>query len=207
MGMSGNDALYGNGGNDTLMGGRGHDMLHGGHGADGLDGGAGDDRLLAGMGDTLTGSAGADVFQLEDDRGPVNLITDYSADEGDKISLRDVELLQALGKVIDTEDAFMLQARQGGGDTYGVYAVQGEIELEVARISVGDDATTISVLQTGDKFSSIGIVQGDGPLLLTLDNYRNATVDPFASEAEILTFHPDTVMAPALSISSEIELL
>lgn len=120
-GDDGDDAIQGGDGLDTLEGGAGDDVLNAGasflgtvgdilRGGDGndrlygrqatLDGGAGNDRLTIRTGSTLTGGTGADTFWtsksvferdgywLEDG---ISVITDYSAAQGDRLSLDDPE--------------------------------------------------------------------------------------------------------------------
>lgn len=96
-GGQGNDALDGGAGQDHLAGGGGKDVLRGGDGDDILDGGAGDDRLISGRGaDDLTGDAGADRFVLvaltdSSNEAGVDLITDFSIAEGDRIDLSAID--------------------------------------------------------------------------------------------------------------------
>ncbi|WP_298189811.1 putative Ig domain-containing protein [Novosphingobium sp.] len=91
QGAGGADRLYGYAGNDTLDGGAGNDKLYGGLGADALLGGGGTDRLYGGEGvDTLTGGAGLDLFVFDlspNTAGNVDVITDFSHAERDKIAL------------------------------------------------------------------------------------------------------------------------
>ncbi|MBD2018969.1 esterase-like activity of phytase family protein, partial [Leptolyngbya sp. FACHB-36] len=63
------DTLVGEGGDDTLLGQEGNDTLQGGLGAD-----------------TLVGGAGSDVFVLANGEG-TDVITDFSASQGDRIRL------------------------------------------------------------------------------------------------------------------------
>jgi Ca2+-binding RTX toxin-like protein len=85
-GGAGTDQLFGDDGNDRLFGGDGTDILRGGAGNDQLNGGAGRDFLLGGAGrDTLTGGAGADVFMFNSPLEGVDVITDFSRAEGDKL--------------------------------------------------------------------------------------------------------------------------
>ncbi len=93
-GTEGDDMLSGGAGDDTLIGGGGDDWLDGGIGLDILDGGAGDDILIGGAGrDTLTGGEGGDLFVLDAaaladaELGIVDLITDFHAEEGDRLDL------------------------------------------------------------------------------------------------------------------------
>ncbi|MBF0627005.1 MAG: calcium-binding protein [Magnetococcales bacterium] len=87
--LTGNSAantLDGGDGGDTLQGGDGDDTLKGGAGPDVLQGGAGADTLSGGRGqDRLTGGAGADAFKfiLRSEGGDV--ITDFQADQGDRL--------------------------------------------------------------------------------------------------------------------------
>ena len=86
-GDDGDDIVYGNIGNDTLYGGTGHDIVRGGQDDDVLWGDAGDDWLAGDRGlDTITGGAGADIFYSFFGSG-LDLITDFSRAEGDRIQL------------------------------------------------------------------------------------------------------------------------
>ena len=91
-GTSDADKIYGLGGNDWLST---SGPFYGQTGADLLDGGAGDDRLTVysgGLAHTLTGGSGADLFDLYKYgdaswiAAPITL-TDFSAAEGDRLSL------------------------------------------------------------------------------------------------------------------------
>ena len=85
-GKAGDDTLYGGAGDDELRGGKGDDILYGGAGDDTLTGGKGDDILYGGAGDdTLTGGKGADIFVLNTDANGTDTITDFNANDGDKI--------------------------------------------------------------------------------------------------------------------------
>jgi len=77
-GLAGDDVLVGHGGDDAMRGGRGRDRLDGGDGDDWLSGGRDDD--------TLTGGRGADLFNSFEDAGR-DIVTDFSAMEGDRIEL------------------------------------------------------------------------------------------------------------------------
>lgn len=91
-GGAGDDSLMGGAGGDLLLGGAGADTLDGGGARDGeadvLDGGAGDDWLNLGVNTIAFGGQGADVFNLTGVGGQtVNVITDFSVEDGDKIVL------------------------------------------------------------------------------------------------------------------------
>jgi len=103
IGEAGADFLEGGRGNDTIYGGAGDDSLYGNYsvapslddsGEDVLYGGDGNDSLNGGMGsDTLTGGDGADTFDLKPkdyydfDFSSIDIITDFSHDQGDQIKL------------------------------------------------------------------------------------------------------------------------
>ena len=91
QGAAGADMLYGYAGNDRLYGGLGNDRLYGGLDSDLLSGGSGNDRLIGGEGqDILTGGTGRDVFIFDTSpnlTGNVDVITDFSHGQGDKIAL------------------------------------------------------------------------------------------------------------------------
>ena len=85
-GKAGDDTLYGGRGDDTFYGKAGDDTLYGGAGDDELRGGKGDDILDGGSGDdTLSGGKGADIFVLNTDATGTDTITDFNANDGDKI--------------------------------------------------------------------------------------------------------------------------
>lgn len=85
----GNDKLNGAGGNDLAKGEDGNDQLTGAAGADTLQGGNGNDTLTGGTGaDRETGGAGADTFVFHAAEG-ADVITDFSAAQGDVLKLDD----------------------------------------------------------------------------------------------------------------------
>ena len=95
-GSAGDDWVNGGNGNDTLVGGSGDDRLLGDNGNDSVNGGAGVDVITGGLGqDTLTGGSGGDRFNFtitatpgeHSSRTTQDLITDFSATEGDYIRL------------------------------------------------------------------------------------------------------------------------
>lgn len=94
FGRDGDDLIFGFGGNDFLSGEIGNDSIRGGNGADYLFGGLGFDRLKGDFGpDTLTGGADGDLFvysprtEANFDVTQIDLITDFSEIEGDKIAI------------------------------------------------------------------------------------------------------------------------
>jgi hypothetical protein len=94
VGGDGNDLLQGGSGGDLLIGGAGNDTLDGGGAGPGevdrLDGGDGDDLLNLTGNTVARGGEGADTFNLVAATGPtpsVNVVTDFNAQEGDRISL------------------------------------------------------------------------------------------------------------------------
>lgn len=96
----GDDRLRATGGEDMLAGGDGADLLRGQSGKDVLVGGMGDDRLLGGRStDTLTGGDGADAFVFAAGDSPAarkraDIVTDFSADEGDRIVLAGIDAVE-----------------------------------------------------------------------------------------------------------------
>lgn len=95
LGQSGDDFIFEGQGNDSLAGGGGNDFLGGDAGNDILSGGAGLDHLVGGAGkDTLTGGADQDTFNYnqasDSEPGAVDLITDFSSAQTDRINLFNV---------------------------------------------------------------------------------------------------------------------
>jgi hypothetical protein len=87
-GTPGDDVILGLGGNDTIHGLGGNDILRGGKGNDVIVGGDGDDEIWGDRGDdTLTGGRGADLFHGAEG-ADLDLITDFTAAEGDRIVLK-----------------------------------------------------------------------------------------------------------------------
>jgi Ca2+-binding RTX toxin-like protein len=79
IGSNAADVITGDAADNALYGLAGNDVLHGGAGNDVLEGGAGFD--------TLTGGADADVFYFSDPNSGADIITDFSAAEGDLIRI------------------------------------------------------------------------------------------------------------------------
>ncbi len=96
-GLAGDDYLYGEAGDDLLNGGEGQDWMVGDLGDDILNGGAGNDRVLGGAGNDilsgeqgrnrLTGGADADQFVLNALDKNFDIITDFKAAQGDRITV------------------------------------------------------------------------------------------------------------------------
>ena len=79
-GLSGNDALWGQGQADTLSGGDEDDALYGGAGADVLLGGQGNDQLV--------GGEGADRFVFDLAAWGYDQLFDFNPAEGDRLDMR-----------------------------------------------------------------------------------------------------------------------
>ncbi len=97
-GGAGRDRLLGGSGDDDLQGGEGNDYINAWTGDDVIDGGAGRDRLYFGAGnDVASGGADADrfIFRYGDLDGGLNIITDFSTADGDRLDLRQLDLLEA----------------------------------------------------------------------------------------------------------------
>lgn len=90
------NSLLGNDGKNSLRGGDGNDLLNGQAGNDRLFGGAGDDVLVGAQGsDWLIGDGGADIFVFKTPGGTAtgapDTLVDFSALEGDRIDLREMD--------------------------------------------------------------------------------------------------------------------
>jgi len=87
FGGEGNDSLFGNYGQDLISGGAGNDTIFGGQNEDTIDGGAGDDMILGNReNDVLTGGDGADTFFFATDAQGNDIVTDFDAAEGDRLT-------------------------------------------------------------------------------------------------------------------------
>jgi serralysin len=90
-GGNGNDTVHGGAGDDTVWGDDGNDFVQGGAGNDIVLGGEGSDTILGGWGnDTLSGNSGADVFVFGYLDPGWDVITDFSAADGDVLRLDDI---------------------------------------------------------------------------------------------------------------------
>lgn len=156
-GGNGNDRLYGGNDEDILFGGSGADRLDGGNGSDRLFGEAGDDRLIGGAGaDQLTGGDGADrfVFAAGDsgnDFWSADVITDFSADDGDVIDLRQIDA-RAL---TPGDDAFTFIGESAFSGTAGELRIE-RIEAFLSSLDIGMDSLP------GPAFALSGDIDGDG---------------------------------------------
>jgi Ca2+-binding RTX toxin-like protein len=87
LGGLGDDRIWGGDGDDTLQGNAGRDWLTGDAGTDRIYGGDGNDTLTGGLGeDWLTGGLGADRFEFNPMAAGQDVITDYSAQQGDYLA-------------------------------------------------------------------------------------------------------------------------
>ncbi len=110
VGTNDRNVLIGGGGHDNVDARGGNDVLYGGWGHDVLDGGAGNDYLNGGhYNDTYTGGDGADTFVFNQHE---DVITDYDADEGDRLQFDDA--LWGGGAKTDAE--LLAYATVAGGD-------------------------------------------------------------------------------------------
>lgn len=90
LGVSGGanyrDWINGDDGNDTITGFGNSDFMLGGNGADSISGLGGLDTLVGGSGnDTLTGGTGADIFRYESQADGIDVITDFTTAQADKL--------------------------------------------------------------------------------------------------------------------------
>ena len=159
QGAAGNDRLFGGDGNDRITGGGGDDYLEGGAGNDTLSGGDGNDTILGGDGndtieggaglDILTGGRGADTFVYRDGHfNPADLasctdvITDFNAAEGDKISLSLIDAKTGTA----ADDAFTFIGNQA------FHGVAGEL-----RFAPDGDGITVLGDTNGDGVADLAI--------------------------------------------------
>lgn len=98
------------GGNDTLFGGAGNDIIYGQEGDDTLYGGAGDD--------VLSGGSGADTFVQDMINQGVDIIRDFSADEGDVLDL--AGLIQNYDPAQQAIDDFVFAREENGGTVLSI---------------------------------------------------------------------------------------
>lgn len=139
------EAIQGSGGDDVirtnswgfsieLRGGAGHDLLATGVTgvvSDILNGEAGDDTLNGGAGDdTLTGGSGADTFVIGAGGG-IDLVTDFNADEGDKIDFTGIAGVYSLADL--TVTAYR------GNTTITLASGEGVVLRNVASDTLSDD--------------------------------------------------------------------
>ncbi|MGH1375480.1 MAG: DUF5801 repeats-in-toxin domain-containing protein [Alphaproteobacteria bacterium] len=98
------------GGDDTLFGGAGNDIIYGQEGDDLLYGGAGDD--------VLSGGSGADTFVQNMVNQGVDIIRDFSTDEGDVLDL--AGLIQNYDPAQQAIDDFVFAREENGGTVLSV---------------------------------------------------------------------------------------
>jgi Ca2+-binding RTX toxin-like protein len=156
-GNAGHNVIIGSNGADTLSGLAGGDQLAGGAGGDRLDGGTGDDTLTGGIGrDLLTGGEGADLFVFADgdssaDRASADRILDFSRDEGDRVSLRQIDAISTtseddrftfIGKTEFSGIAGELRYQRVGGET----SIMGDMDGDgIADLVVRFDEAIVFV--------------------------------------------------------------
>lgn len=98
------------GGNDTLYGGAGDDIIYGQEGDDVIDGGAGND--------VLSGGSGADTFVENAVGQGIDVIRDFSVDEGDVLDL--AGLIQNYDPTQQVIDDFVFSREENGGTVLSV---------------------------------------------------------------------------------------
>ena len=136
QGSSGDDVIRTNswGFSVELRGGAGNDLLAAGVTgvvSDILNGEAGDDTLDGGAGDDgLTGGSGADTFVIGSGGG-IDLITDFNAEEGDKIDLSGIAGAHSLADLMVTEHR--------GNTTIMLASGEGVVLRNVASDTLTDD--------------------------------------------------------------------
>ena len=162
--------LRGTNGANTLTGGGLDDVLEGRSGDDELNGGAGDDMISGGAGgDTLTGGPGADLFvqrtghgvdSPEFVTGGVDMVTDFSAADGDILQIEgglrvnDLQSATDFQNLTDTDDG--IYAFQGSLDE-GQFLLQDD-NANPADVFVAD--VTISTGEVGVSFDNAIVLVG-----------------------------------------------
>jgi len=142
------DNVMGTAGDDILTGTNTNDRLFGSLGDDQIDAGSGDDILIGGEGvDLLSGGAGADLFVYRCNEAGTDLITDYSAAEGDVLDISTV--LSGVGIDADNIDQYVQLTPDGElfVDKTGSGQFDGEAIASLEGIGSGDDVTLL--LDTG----------------------------------------------------------
>jgi Ca2+-binding RTX toxin-like protein len=129
----------GTSGDDLMLGTTGDDVLDGAAGDDHIEGGEGDDTLIGGAGnDILIGGEGADIFQWNagdegtGDSPAMDIITDFSADEGDSLDLADILQGEESGDITD-----YISVTQNGSD----------VVIEVTPDGDGGDMNQVITLE------------------------------------------------------------
>lgn len=133
------------------------DYINGGAGKDTIRGGEGDDTLEGGAGaDSLVGGKGADVFLWNAGDGN-DIIADYSADDGDVISVTSGEgkvTTNKAGNAILTVGKAKLTIQGGKGQTITWYDEKGlHTYPEVVKFSSDGKSASLLSAYTGDSFN------------------------------------------------------
>ncbi len=136
-----------NGGDDILRGGDGDDVIYGQEGNDVLYGGAGND--------ILTGGSGADTFVMEAVKQGVDVIRDFSAEEGDVLDL--AGLLQNYDPLQQAIDDFVFTRDVDGGTVLAV-DVTGSGDASQAVDLVALEGIQILDIQTLVESGNINIM-------------------------------------------------
>ncbi|MGV3552434.1 calcium-binding protein [Rhizobium sp.] len=153
-------SLDGGFGNDRLVGGKGADILNGGfNGNDTLIGGGGNDQIIGGAGiDLLTGGAGKDTFVFAvafhsgTTAGAVDIITDFTRAQKDRIDLSGIDAVSATTE----DDAFSFI----GATAFSHNA--GELRFEkFDNPGKNNDFTSISGDTNGDGLADF-VIQARG---------------------------------------------
>ena len=164
-GKAGDDTLYGGRGDDTFYGKAGDDTLYGGAGDDELRGGKGDDILYGGSGDdTLSGGKGADIFVLNTDATGTDTITDFNANDGDKIRVETFA-----GTMPRTVEAFLTAAN--------LRVVKGHISVDGLNSTTDKASKQNTAIYRGDTLLMV-LEDFDADLTLDMFDLPNATAIP-----------------------------
>jgi VCBS repeat-containing protein len=164
-GANGLDVMFGGDGNDTLFGQADGDLLQGNSGNDTLYGGEGSDALVGGAdADILVGEAGADQFVFVTPGDGVDTISDFSAAQGDKITI----LKLGFG------DDFM------GSSLAGNQFVSGSASGGSPPVATQSDGQFLYNSSTGELFwDADGTGESNAIKLATLNNQPALTASDF----------------------------
>lgn len=159
FGGGGRDWLILGGGNDSGLGGAEADVIWGEVGDDLISGGNGNDVLRGGMGvDTLTGGAGVDRFEFRrpndspPDLAAQDIVTDFSAVQGDRIGLSAMDADTTLGgnqafhliTTAFTGNPGALRLVVQGSDLMAMGDIDGDLQADFAILFLGISALTAS---------------------------------------------------------------
>jgi hypothetical protein len=173
----GNDLIIGKDGDDFIDGASGNDIILGGAGDDVIIGHRGNDVIVGEQGfDILTGDLGnrpgSDIFVFLETEPQPDVITDYSASEGDRLGLG--QLLEGFDpESSDINEFVRLTAQDNGRDVLvevdvdGAAGPAGFTPLVLLQnpegVTIDQETGVVSGVIVGDPRDGDGFVDGAGP--------------------------------------------